>query len=75
MLVKRRQRQSGRVRGCEGAASVACEAPATPVTATNIGGEVSVFGTWTGAEQDSFLAMVKPWSDATGVKVNYTGTA
>ena len=56
-----------------GAASVACEAPATPVTATNIGGEVSVYGTWTGAEQDSFLCMIKPWSDATGVKVNYTG--
>jgi len=40
---------------------------------SNIGGEVSVYGTWTGAEQDSFLAMIKPWTDATGVKVNYTG--
>jgi alpha-glucoside transport system substrate-binding protein len=40
---------------------------------SNIGGEVSVYGTWTGAEQDSFLAMIQPWVDATGVKVNYTG--
>jgi alpha-glucoside transport system substrate-binding protein len=39
----------------------------------NIGGEVSIYGTWTGAEQDSFLAMVQPWADATGVKINYTG--
>ena len=28
-----------------------------------LGGEVSVIGTWTGAEQDSFLAMVAPWED------------
>jgi ABC-type glycerol-3-phosphate transport system substrate-binding protein len=27
----------------------------------NVGGEVSVVGSWTGAEQDSFLAMVAPW--------------
>src|SRR3954447_1585779 len=38
-----------------------------------IGGTVSVYGTWTGAEQDSFMAMIQPWKDATGVTVNYTG--
>ena len=37
-----------------------------------IGGEVSVVGSWSGAEQDSFLAMVKPWEERTGVKVKYT---
>jgi alpha-glucoside transport system substrate-binding protein len=39
----------------------------------NIGGEVSVYGTWTGAEQDSFLAMADPWVQCSGVKINYTG--
>ncbi len=39
-----------------------------------LGGSVNVLGTWGGSEQDSFLAMVKPFEDATGVKVNYEGT-
>lgn len=39
----------------------------------NVGGEVSVYGTWTGAEQDSFLAMVAPWEECSGAKINYTG--
>jgi alpha-glucoside transport system substrate-binding protein len=39
-----------------------------------IGGTVSVLATWGGAEQDSFLAMVKPFEDQTGVKVQYEGT-
>jgi alpha-glucoside transport system substrate-binding protein len=39
-----------------------------------IGGSVSVLAVWGGSEQDSFLAMVKPFEDATGVKVEYTGT-
>ena len=43
------------------------------MTAENIGGEVSIYGTWTGAEQICSLCMVKPWADATGVKINYTG--
>ncbi len=38
-----------------------------------LGGEVSVLATWTGAEQDSFMAMIQPWIDGTGVQVNYTG--
>jgi len=36
--------------------------------------EVSVIATWGGAEQESFLAMVKPWEDRTGNTVKYTGT-
>jgi alpha-glucoside transport system substrate-binding protein len=38
------------------------------------GQEVTVIGTWGGSEQDAFLQMVKPWEDATGAKVKYTGT-
>ncbi len=39
-----------------------------------LGGSVSVLATWGGSEQDTFLAMVKPFEDATGVKVQYEGT-
>jgi alpha-glucoside transport system substrate-binding protein len=39
-----------------------------------VGGTVTVIGTWGGSEQDSFLAMVKPFEDSTGIKVQYTGT-
>jgi alpha-glucoside transport system substrate-binding protein len=54
-------------------APVACKA--APVTGlSNIGGKVTVIGTWTGSEQDSFMCMVKPFMDATGVQVEYTGT-
>jgi alpha-glucoside transport system substrate-binding protein len=38
------------------------------------GGVVHVLGTWGGSEQDSFLAMVKPFEDQTGIKVSYEGT-
>ena len=40
----------------------------------NIGGEVSVVGSWTGAEQDSFRAMIAPWEECSGATVNYTGS-
>jgi alpha-glucoside transport system substrate-binding protein len=45
-----------------------------PTDGGQIGGSVSVIGTWGGAEQDAFLAMVKPFEDSTGIKVEYTGT-
>lgn len=38
------------------------------------GEEVTVIGSWGDAEQDNFLAMVKPWEDRTGAKVKYTGS-
>jgi alpha-glucoside transport system substrate-binding protein len=38
------------------------------------GKQVTVIGTWTGAEQDAFLAMVKPWETDTGNTVKYQGT-
>jgi alpha-glucoside transport system substrate-binding protein len=37
-------------------------------------GSVSVLAAWGGSEQDSFMAMVKPFTDRTGIKINYTGT-
>jgi alpha-glucoside transport system substrate-binding protein len=48
----------------------ACSSGASP----SGGGKVTVIGTWAGTEQDNFLAMVKPWEDQTGNKVEYTGT-
>ncbi|MEP6638558.1 MAG: extracellular solute-binding protein [Chloroflexota bacterium] len=55
------------------AASGPAASPGASTGFEHIGGAVSVYGTWTGAEQDSFLAMIQPWVDGTGVKVNYTG--
>src|SRR5688500_12664194 len=46
----------------------------SPRATGSIGGTVSVLATWGGAEQESFLAMVKPFEDKTGVKVQYEGT-
>ncbi|MCO6501628.1 MAG: carbohydrate ABC transporter substrate-binding protein [Acidimicrobiales bacterium] len=39
-----------------------------------LGGEVTVYGTWGGAEEEAFRAMVAPFEEATGVEVQYTGT-
>jgi len=55
----------------------ACQqAPTTggPGPDGKLGGTVNVLGTWGGDEQASFLAMVKPFEDRTGVKVQYEGT-
>ena len=52
----------------------AAEAPATPAAPEKLGGVVSVLATWGGDEQESFLAMVKPFEDETGVKVEYEST-
>lgn len=38
------------------------------------GQQVTVIGTWTDAEQESFLAMVAPWEAETGNTVRYQGT-
>ncbi|HOR00600.1 MAG TPA: extracellular solute-binding protein [Anaerolineae bacterium] len=48
--------------------------PATQPTAAKLGGSVSVLGTWGGSELESFMAMVKPFEDATGVRVEFEGT-
>ncbi len=43
-------------------------------TLGNIGGSVTVLAQWGGSEQQQFLAMIKPFQDATGVQVKYTGS-
>ena len=55
-------------------ASTGAESAAPSAAGGQLGGTVSVIGTWTGAEQDSFMAMVAPWEQQTGAKVQYTGT-
>jgi alpha-glucoside transport system substrate-binding protein len=57
--------------GTPAASSGTIPVPSMPA---GLGGTVSVIGTWAGAEQESFLAMVKPFEDATGTKIQYTGT-
>jgi alpha-glucoside transport system substrate-binding protein len=58
--------------------AAACEGDPTGTTSPGedgeLGGTVSVIGTWGGDEQESFLAMVAPWEERTGVTVEYTGT-
>jgi alpha-glucoside transport system substrate-binding protein len=39
-----------------------------------IGGTVSVLAVWGGSELDSFLAMVEPFEERTGITVEYEGT-
>ncbi len=48
----------------------------TPPTTTNATGlgSVEVLGVWGGTELDSFNAMVAPWQQQTGGKMNFTGT-
>jgi alpha-glucoside transport system substrate-binding protein len=51
------------------------QAASTPGgTSERIGGSVSVLATWGGSEQEAFLAMVKPFEERTGVRVEYEGT-
>ena len=57
------------IAGCGGE-----DEPDTDVPSGEIGGTVSVVGSWSGAEQDSFIAMVAPWEEATGATVEYTGS-
>ena len=39
-----------------------------------IGGTVKVIGSWSGTEQEAFLAMIRPYEQQYGVTVQYTGT-
>jgi alpha-glucoside transport system substrate-binding protein len=40
----------------------------------DIGGTVTVLAVWGGDEQESFMAMLQPLMDHTGIEVDYTGT-
>jgi len=57
------------------ASAAASESPAPAESASGqIGGSVTFIGAFTGGDQENFLAMVKPFEEKTGIKVNYTGT-
>ena len=56
-----------------GAVAVLMAAACGSSTSSN-GKSVTVIGTWSGAEQTAFLAMIQPWVNQTGVQVKYTGT-
>ncbi len=50
------------------------EASSSSAAGAKVGGTVSVLAVWGGSELDIFNDMIKPFQDATGVKVEYTGT-
>ena len=62
--------------GESAAPSASADGSAAPSTGTGeqIGGVVTVIGTWGGSEAESFEAMIKPFEDSTGVDVQFTGT-
>jgi alpha-glucoside transport system substrate-binding protein len=41
---------------------------------SRIGGTVRVVGSWSGAEEEAFMAVVRPFEQSTGVTVQYSGT-
>jgi alpha-glucoside transport system substrate-binding protein len=57
-----------------GVAGAVVLAACGPGTTTAGGKHLTVLATWGGDEQKSFLAMVKPWEDKTGNKIDYTGS-
>ena len=57
-----------------GGAYYYAQRPRQAAAPPRLGGSVSVVGVWGGSELESFLAMVKPFEDATGVKVEFEGT-
>lgn len=43
-------------------------------TSGKIGGTVHILGTWSGAEKDAFDAVMKPFTDQTGIKISFEAT-
>ncbi|MBJ7603362.1 MAG: carbohydrate ABC transporter substrate-binding protein [Candidatus Dormibacteraeota bacterium] len=57
--------------------SVACGNSSTSTSSSpggKIGGTVHVLAVWSGSEQESFMAVLKPFEDQTGIKVAYEST-
>jgi alpha-glucoside transport system substrate-binding protein len=50
------------------------QTPSTSSSGTVHGGTVTIIGTWTGNELDSFNAVLKPFEDKTGISVQFEGT-
>jgi ABC-type glycerol-3-phosphate transport system substrate-binding protein len=70
------RRATGLVAGVAVAASVAGAvgvAAAANTHSAKIGGSVSIWAEWTGAEQTQFEAVLKPFEKSTGITVNYAG--
>src|ERR1017187_7912347 len=42
-------------------------------TSHKIGGSVTIWAEWTSTEQQDFKAVLAPFADSTGIKVQYTG--
>ncbi len=62
-----------------GASPAASAAETAAASLGQIGGEVSIVAVWSGgddpkSEEYAFRQVLKPFSDATGVKINYTST-
>jgi alpha-glucoside transport system substrate-binding protein len=45
-----------------------------PAQEGRLGGTVRVVGSWSGGEEEAFLAVVAPFEEQTGIVVDYTGT-
>ncbi|MEX2536591.1 MAG: extracellular solute-binding protein [Trueperaceae bacterium] len=58
----------------QGELGTAEEAALEAAGGEELGGSVSVLGVWGGGEQETFLEMVRPFEEATGIDVEYTGT-
>jgi alpha-glucoside transport system substrate-binding protein len=59
---------------CTSGSNTSSGGSGAPAGSGQIGGTVTVIGTWGGDEEKAFLQMVKPFEDQTGVDVQYTGT-
>jgi alpha-glucoside transport system substrate-binding protein len=55
-------------------AAVALMAACGPADGQVVGGSVRVVGSWEGAEEQAFMAMVRPFEQETGITVDYVGT-
>lgn len=71
--------------GCGGGSEATATATSVPATGTSTAtatataaaadiGSANVLGIWGAEELTNFTAMVKPWEDSTGGKVDFTGT-
>jgi ABC-type glycerol-3-phosphate transport system substrate-binding protein len=49
------------------------DSPASKAATKHIGGSVTVWGEWTGPEQQDFEAAITPFETQTGITVNYAG--
>jgi ABC-type glycerol-3-phosphate transport system substrate-binding protein len=59
--------------GISATTKAATSSPAARTATKHIGGSVTVWGEWTGPEQQAFEASITPFETQTGVKVNYAG--